>query len=140
MSDSPPPARPTWLDPEALRAMEAARDRALREGRSPAAALAGAQAALRALHPGIPAAVAEAALAALGEGGEGLSGEGMRPAGPEELAEILAYALRYDDRGRPRRGGFELAAALAAERIAEHLRRSNLVVLRRPPAAPHGTG
>jgi glyoxylase-like metal-dependent hydrolase (beta-lactamase superfamily II) len=24
---------------------------------------------------------------------------------PEEIAEVLSYALRYDERGKPRRGG-----------------------------------
>ncbi len=52
----------------------------------------------------------------------------------------LAYALRFDAQGKPRKGGWDFAADLAAEWIAEHLRRSNFVVLRRPPGTPHSAG
>ena len=39
---------------------------------------------------------------------------------PEEIAEALSYALRFDERGKPRRGGWDFAAGLAAERLADH--------------------
>ena len=64
----------------------------------------------------------------------------MNAASDEEFAQSLAYALRFDERGRPRAGGWEFAAALAAERLVEHLRRSNFVVMKRRPTPPHGAG
>ena len=57
-----------------------------------------------------------------------------------DLVAALTYALRYDARGKPRRGGWDFAADLAAEWLAEHLRRSNFVVTRRRPGAPHRAG
>ncbi len=57
-----------------------------------------------------------------------------------DLVAALSYALRFDARGKPRKGGWDHAADLAAEWIAEHLKRSNFVLLRRPPGAPHRTG
>jgi hypothetical protein len=57
-----------------------------------------------------------------------------------DLVAALAYALRYDARGKPRKGGWDHAADLAAEWLAEHLKRSNFVVLKRPPGAPHRAG
>jgi hypothetical protein len=57
-----------------------------------------------------------------------------------DLVAALAYALRYDARGRPRKGGWDHAADLAAEWLAEHLRRSHFVVLKRPPGTPHSAG
>jgi hypothetical protein len=66
-----------------------------------------------------------------------------RRLGEAEVADLVAalsYALRYDARGKPRKGGWDFAADLAAEWIAEHLRRSNFVVLKRPPGAPHSAG
>ena len=64
----------------------------------------------------------------------------LAAATPEEIAEALSYALRYDERGKPRRGGWEFASALAAERLAEHLRRSGFVIMRSRPGRPHSAG
>lgn len=62
------------------------------------------------------------------------------PADPAEVASAIAYGLRFDERGRPRKGGaWELAAALLAEQLAAQLERSNFVVCRRPPRPPHST-
>ena len=58
----------------------------------------------------------------------------------EEIAEALSYALRYDERGKARRGGGDLTAGIAAERLAEHLRRAGFVVMKVRPARPHSTG
>jgi hypothetical protein len=58
----------------------------------------------------------------------------------EEIAEALSYALRYDERGKPRRGGWEFASALAAERLADHLRRSGFVIMRARPGRAHSAG
>ena len=61
-------------------------------------------------------------------------------ASPEEIAEALPYALRYDERGKPRRGGWDFAASLAAERLTEHLRRSGFVIMTASPSRPHSAG
>ncbi|MFT8246377.1 hypothetical protein [Roseomonas sp. BN140053] len=66
--------------------------------------------------------------------------EPLEPASDEEFAQSLAYALRFDDRGRPRAGGWEFAAGIAAERLVDHIRRSNFVVMKRKPTPPHGAG
>jgi hypothetical protein len=64
----------------------------------------------------------------------------LTPVTPEEIAEALSYALRYDERGKPRKGGWGFAAGLAAERLAEHLRRSGLIVMRARSGRPHSAG
>ena len=62
------------------------------------------------------------------------------PATGEEVAEVLAYALRHDERGKPRRGAaWEVAAAVLAEQLAAHLERANMVVVKKPPRPPHST-
>jgi hypothetical protein len=58
----------------------------------------------------------------------------------QEVVEALAYALRYDERGKPHRGSWDLIANLAAERLAEHLRRSGLVIMRARSGRPHTAG
>ena len=63
----------------------------------------------------------------------------LTAASPEEIAEVLSYALRYDERGKPRRGGGEFAAGIAAERLAEHLRRAGYIVMKARGAPPHST-
>lgn len=65
----------------------------------------------------------------------------LTQADPADVASALAYALRFDERGRPRRGGgamWEMAAALLAEQLAAQLERANFVIMRRPPRPPHG--
>jgi len=64
----------------------------------------------------------------------------LATASPEEIAEALSYALRYDERGKQRRGGWDFAAGLAAERLTDHLRRSGFIVLRARPGRPHNAG
>ena len=58
----------------------------------------------------------------------------------EEIAAVLSYALRYDERGKPRRSGWDFAAGMAAERLTEHLRRSGYIVMRARPGRPHSAG
>jgi hypothetical protein len=62
------------------------------------------------------------------------------PATAEEIASALAHALRFDARGKARRGGGDLAASLAAERLVEHLQQSGFVLMRGRGARPHSTG
>ena len=64
----------------------------------------------------------------------------LTAASPEEIAEALSYALRYDERGKPRRGGGEFAAGIAAERLVEHLRRAGYVIMKARSARPHSIG
>jgi hypothetical protein len=66
--------------------------------------------------------------------------EPLIPATDEEIAAALAHALRFDARGKARRGGGDLAASLAAERLTEHLRQSGFVLMRGRGARPHSTG
>ncbi|NMJ42806.1 hypothetical protein GWK16_16290 [Roseomonas sp. JC162] len=65
---------------------------------------------------------------------------GLMPASPAEVAQSLAYALRYDERGKARAAGLELIAAIAAERLVEHLQRSGFVVLKARTAPAHSAG
>jgi len=58
----------------------------------------------------------------------------------EEIAEALSFALRYDERGKPRRGGGDLTASIAAERLTEHLRRAGFIVMKARPVRAHSTG
>ena len=62
------------------------------------------------------------------------------PANPAEVAESLAYALRYDERGKARAPGQEMVAAIAAERMVEHLQRRGFVVLKARTRPPHSAG
>ena len=60
-----------------------------------------------------------------------------------EVIEALAYALRHDERGRPRRGavtGWDFAAGIAAEHLAGRLERAGFVVVKRRPVRAHSAG
>ncbi|WP_146201950.1 hypothetical protein [Teichococcus aestuarii] len=65
---------------------------------------------------------------------------GFSPALADEVAEALAYALRYDERGRPRPSGGPLVASLAAEHLVQHLERAGFLILKRPPDRLHSAG
>lgn len=153
---SRPPACPPWLRPDTHDAMQAAFEREVAAGRGPSAAAAAACAVLlesvtAASGPTTPGgakrAVSDGAAApstASSPGTELPRGTAHRRVDEGEAAELvdaLTYALRFDGRGKPRRGGgFDFAADLAAEWLAEHLRRSNFVVTRRRPGTPHRAG
>jgi hypothetical protein len=66
--------------------------------------------------------------------------EDLISATDKEIAAALAHALRFDARGKARRGGGHLAASLAAERLTEHLRPSGFVLMRGRGARAHSTG
>jgi hypothetical protein len=57
----------------------------------------------------------------------------LSPASPDDLADTLAFALRFDGRKRKRDAG-EFMAAIVARRLVEHLDRAGFVVMKKPPA------
>jgi hypothetical protein len=58
--------------------------------------------------------------------------EKLTPADPKDLAQAIAFALRYSGRKRAHDAD-EYMAQVAAERIVEHLMQSRFVVMKRPP-------
>ena len=65
----------------------------------------------------------------------------LTPATPEDLADALAFALRFNGRKRVHSAD-EIMSAIVAKRLVEHLERSGFVVMKRPPiggSAPQGT-
>ena len=62
----------------------------------------------------------------------------LRPATPDEVAETLSFALRYEGRRRVHHAD-DVMARITAERLVEHLRRSGFVLMRLPPARPAST-
>ena len=56
----------------------------------------------------------------------------LTPATPEDLADALAFALRFDGRKR-KHDAAEMMARIVAKRLAEHLERAGFVVMKRPP-------
>lgn len=59
--------------------------------------------------------------------------EGLRPATAEEIADSLAFALRYEGRKRVAHAD-DMMARITADRLVRHLRGSGFVVMRAPPA------
>ena len=55
----------------------------------------------------------------------------LRPATPEEIAESLSFALRWDGRRRVHHAD-EAMARITAERLVRHLERSGYVLMKRP--------
>ena len=62
----------------------------------------------------------------------------LSPAAPEDLADALAFALRFDGRKRKHDAG-EFMARIVAKRLVEHLDRAGFVVMRKPPAVGAST-
>ena len=67
----------------------------------------------------------------------------LRPATPEEIADTLSFALRYEGRRRVHTAD-DVMARITAERLVRHLERSGYVLMRRPVApapttSPHHT-
>ena len=56
----------------------------------------------------------------------------LTPAAPDDLADALAFALRFDGRKR-KHDAAEMMARIVAKRLVEHLERSGFVVMKRPP-------
>ena len=58
----------------------------------------------------------------------------LTPATPEDVADTLAFALRFDGRRR-KHDAAEFMAAIVARRLVDHLERSGFVVMKKPPIA-----
>jgi hypothetical protein len=58
--------------------------------------------------------------------------EPLRPAEPQDIADALAFALRYSGRKRVSDSA-DLMATIVAKRLVEHLDRCGFVILRKPP-------
>jgi hypothetical protein len=56
----------------------------------------------------------------------------LSPATPEDVADALAFALRFQGRKRVHNAD-EIMSAIVAKRLVEHLERSGFVVMKRPP-------
>ena len=57
--------------------------------------------------------------------------EKLTPATPQDLADSLAFALRFDGRKRVRASS-EVMASITAEHLVEHLERCGFVFIKRP--------
>jgi hypothetical protein len=55
----------------------------------------------------------------------------LTPASAEDLADALAFALRFDGRKRVHNAG-EIMARIVAKRLVDHLERAGFVVMQRP--------
>ena len=62
----------------------------------------------------------------------------LRPATEEEIAESLAFGLRYDGRRRVHHAD-EAMARITAVRLVEHLRASGFVLMKRPASVAPST-
>ena len=58
----------------------------------------------------------------------------LTPASSDDLADALAFALRYSGRKRVNDAG-EMMARIVAERLVEALDRAGFVIMQRPPMA-----
>jgi hypothetical protein len=56
----------------------------------------------------------------------------LTPADPKDLADTVAFALRFEGRKRVHQAD-EYMAAIAAQRIVRHLERAGFVVMKKPP-------
>ncbi len=61
----------------------------------------------------------------------------LTPADAADVADTLAFALRYQ-RGKRTDTAGEMMARITAEHLVEHLRQCGYVVLKRPPIPSHG--
>ena len=60
----------------------------------------------------------------------------LTPAEPRDLADAIAFALRFEGRKRVHHAD-EYMAAIAAERVVRHLERAGFVVMKKPPLGGH---
>jgi hypothetical protein len=57
----------------------------------------------------------------------------LRPASLDDVADALAFALRFDGRKRVHDAD-QVMARITAERLVRHLKQSGFVMMKRPPA------
>jgi hypothetical protein len=62
--------------------------------------------------------------------------EKLSPADPRDLAEAIAFSLRFEGRRRVHQAD-EYMAAIAAQRVVRHLERAGYVVMKKPPLGGH---
>jgi len=62
--------------------------------------------------------------------------QSLRPASTDELEQTLAHALRFDGRKAFKLSG-ESMAKITAAHLAECLRQSGFVVMKKPPSPMH---
>jgi hypothetical protein len=60
----------------------------------------------------------------------------LTPAEPRDLAEAIAFALRFEGRKRVHQAD-EYMASIAAERVVRYLERAGFVVMKKPPLGGH---
>ena len=60
--------------------------------------------------------------------------EHLSPATTQDVADALAFALRFHGRKRVS-SAYEYMAEITAARLCEHLRQSGFVILKKPPIA-----
>jgi hypothetical protein len=58
----------------------------------------------------------------------------LRPASPDEIAEALSFALRYEGRKRVNHAD-TMMARITADRLVRHLERSGFVLMKVPQGA-----
>lgn len=58
----------------------------------------------------------------------------LRPASPDEIAEALSFALRYEGRKRVNHAD-TMMARITADRLVRHLERSGFVLMKGPQGA-----
>ncbi|MGO9684178.1 MAG: hypothetical protein ACLPTZ_16630 [Beijerinckiaceae bacterium] len=58
--------------------------------------------------------------------------ERLTPASPGDLADALAFALRFEGRKRVHNAD-EVMSGIVAKRLVEHLERAGFVVMKKPP-------
>jgi len=63
---------------------------------------------------------------------------GCKPASDADLVASLSYALRFDELGKARAVANDIVTRIAAERLVQHLRASNYLILQKPPLKSHG--
>lgn len=61
-----------------------------------------------------------------------------RPADPDDLRQLLAFALTFDGRRQFKTSG-EMMARITAEHLVRHLEQSGYVVMKRRPRQGHST-
>jgi len=57
----------------------------------------------------------------------------LRPPTRDELRDTFDHALRFGRSGHPRRSTSDVMARIAADALVDHLERSGLVALSKPP-------